>query len=388
MRRYSGWTLAAAVIASGLATLRPQPALAEGGAAWVVLPLTSSGIDPTAAATFSGLLRSELGRTISAPFVAAPASPCADIGCAVAAARVVQARFVVWGDASALGAKIIVSVSVVDATRNAVLSSQRMTAPRVEELDAVAVQLARAIAEGTSVDTVATPSPAPAPQPRVAPPTAPPYARLPSAGGVPPAATPPGTAPREAPTYAPVPAQQSEVPASTDATLGFLGRIGAFIPLGKGYAGNPGGGMAFDVGWWIESGNLAFEPRLGVRFDAVVKSEAAYAEVPIDLGAFFLTSTGDVAPFIGGGVGARYVWERRVSKLTVGAVLPAQTDIQREGDAWGVGLYGRLGLLIRAQNRGRTKSKISLLAEYGAAFVTVNGYSTPQSVVLAANAVF
>jgi hypothetical protein len=370
MRRRVGWTLAA-LMAVGMAVARP--ARAQSTEAWVMLPLTSTGVDVTATSTFAALLKAELARSAGAYFVTSPTQACADGTCAVAAARTTGARFVVWGELVTLGSKVIVTVSTADAARNAILCMQRISAPRVEELDAVAVQIARAVAQRRSVDTVSQPRPTPAP-PAPAPPapTYPPPA--------PPTTYPPGPA-----TYPPPPAPS---PGHLDSTIGFMGRLGGIIPLGQGYAGNPGGGVALDVGFWWEKGHLGVEPRVGVRFDAVPNSAAKYLEVPLDVGAFFLLTQGDVVPYVGGGVGARYFSERRVTKLTVGSVLPAASELTHDDSAWGVGLYARIGLMLKASARGQTRTKICFTADYNAAFVTVNGFKNPTSVVLAASLVF
>jgi hypothetical protein len=158
--------------------------------------------------------------------------------------------------------------------------------------------------------------------------------------------------------------------------------------LGKGYAGNPGGGVALDVGFWWEKGHLGVEPRVGVRFDAVPNNSAKYTEVPLDVGAFFLVTRGDVVPYVGGGVGARYLSERRVEQRTVGEVLPATHELTYDDAAWGVGLYARVGLMLKASARGHTRTKICFTADYNVAFVTVNGFKNPTSVVLAGSLIF
>jgi hypothetical protein len=364
----------AAVITATLALAAARPAAAQiySSQAWIIIPLETTGVDPTAARTFLGLLREEIGRRAGARFLGAPTTPCSDGSCAVAVGRATGARYVVWGEASALGAKVIVTISTADATRNAILSTQRVAAPRVEELDTLAVQIVQAIVAGRSLDTVAQARPAPQPAPQPAPPTPPGYPPAP-------AYPPPDAYPR--PTPAPMPGEN-------DSTLGMMLRFGAFIPLGKGYAGNPGGGISLAAGWWFESGHLAVEPRIAVNFDAETESESKYVEVPIDVGAFWLMTSGDLIPFLGGGVGARYLWEKKVTTMTLGETLPSTATRVDEDRAWGAGLYVRGGLMLRAGGRRHTRSKILLTAEYSSAFLKVNGFSNPQSVIVAGTVVF
>jgi hypothetical protein len=395
MQRRVRWLAAALLVVVGAVA---RPAGAQTAEAWIMLPFNSTNVDPAATSTFAGLLKAELANTAGAYFLGAPTRPCRDGTCAVAAARATGARFVVWGELVGLGRKVIVTVSTADAARNAILCMQRISAARVEELDVVVFQVAKAVAQRRSVDTVNRPRPAPPPaaQPPVTRPT-PAYPRpAPTPAYPPPAPAPAYPPPAPAPAYPPPggtyppagPVAYPGPPTHLDSTIGLMARLGGIIPLGRGYAGNPGGGVALDLGFWWEKGRLGVEPRVGVRFDAVTDSSAKYLEVPLDVGAFFLLTRGDVVPYVGGGVGARYFSERRVDTLTVGSTLPATSEIPLDDSAWGAGVYARLGVMLKASARGQTRTKLCLTADYNATFVTVNGHKNPTSVVLAGSVIF
>ena len=177
--------------------------------------------------------------------------------------------------------------------------------------------------------------------------------------------------------------QREPVP-PVQGVLGAALRVGAFIPAGTSYAGNPGGaGLALDLSYWFEADHFAIEARAGARFD-VVAGPASYVEVPLDFGMFWLLSSGDAVPFLGGGIGYRYLWEKQARTITTGAILPATTNVIKEDEGSAPGAYLRAGLLL-----GRTRGgRIALAAEYSAIFATVNGYRAPRAMTLGTTFIF
>jgi hypothetical protein len=161
---------------------------------------------------------------------------------------------------------------------------------------------------------------------------------------------------------------------------------GAMIPFGDGgYAGSPGGGMAFDAGIWAELPyGLALEVRVGLRFD-LVRGEDAYAEIPLDLGMFY-TLGGPIALVIGGGIGAHHIWETRTKTITVGEVITARSDLIMDDNGWGFGLFGRLGMLIRGNRRNR--GGVLIAGEINTTFIELNDYKNPTSVVITASVLY
>ena len=317
------------------------PLAAQPAGPWAVLPFSARGVNPVAVETFAGLLRTELNQKLGAQIVpAAQNLPCPDAGCALAAGRASGARLAVFGQVSALGTKLIVNVAVVETGRGSILNSQRMAVMSVEELDAVATRIATAMAQGTTTNQAA------------------------ELGTI---------------TSLEVKPERRREPAR-----GTSMRVGAIVPLGaNGYAGNPGGGVLFDLSYWFETKNFAIEPRVGVRFDGS-SGVAEYVDVPLDLGAFYLFSTGDVAPFIGGGLGARYLWEKRPMTVTVGDVLPASADLVVKDSVWGFGAYARVGIMLL-----RTYTvRIALAGEYNVTIATINGFKNPQSLSMGASLIF
>jgi hypothetical protein len=358
------------VLVLGLVALGGTAA-AQGAPTWALVPLEARGVDAATVETFTGLLRSELGQRLGTPVALIRVPHCADAGCAVPAARDVGAAIVAWGDVSVLGAKVIVSLSVARTGASPGTTVHREAVMRIEDLDAAAVRLARAVTATASpvaaspyarVDGPPGARPAPLPPP-------------PPLGGPPPVPPPPPGAVGEAPAAPPMRPIQG--------VLGAGLHVGAIVPLGRGYAGNPGGGLDLGLSYWFEAQAFAIEARVGVRFDAV-EASASYAEVPLDFGIFYLLSTGDFVPFIGGGVGYHYLWEKKVRTVTVGAVLPATTEIVAEGDGWGAAVYARAGLLLGRTHGGR----IALAVEYDAILATINGFRSPQAVMLGATLIF
>lgn len=305
---------------------------------WTVLPMTAEGVDPVAASTFRDVLEGELMAGTGARFVPAPA-PCRDVPCARSAGAHTGAVFVVFGLMRPLGAKTVVQVTMVDGPSGVVVATANGRADGVEQLDAVAKSVATTL-----------------------------LAR--GGGGAP----PPASA-EPAPAYAASPPAAPRKPAQDDGfRSGFLMRVGGFQPLDDTYGGL-GMGMLFDAGAWIEGGAFAMEPRLGVRFDTSTRDDSAYFMLPMDFGAFFAPELGDVRPFVGGGLGFRYVWEKRGRHVEIGnAVITEHQGILRESGT-GLGAFGRAGLVLLATH----KTHLILSAEYDMTFIELTNDSSPKA---------
>lgn len=185
----------------------------------------------------------------------------------------------------------------------------------------------------------------------------------------PPSAPPPGHY-----GYAPVP------PARPPSLVGIGLRVGAIIPVGEGYAGAPGGGLLLDLSYWYEARYFAIEGRLGIRFD-LVRGPSSYVELPIDVAGYVLLGGRGVAVFAGGGLGPRHLWETRGE--VVGAVLPSTTE--RSDSGWGLGLFGRVGLLVGRGSRAR----LCVSVEYNVTtLVELNGHRYPSALTTGAGVIF
>ena len=114
---------------------------------WTVLPPVARGVAPQVAVTFADLLAHELRRQGSVQIAPPPRETvCATVDCARRAGAKVGARLAVFGTLSPLGAKIIVSLTVVDVVTGAPLRSERVTAARIEALDDAAARIAPTLA--------------------------------------------------------------------------------------------------------------------------------------------------------------------------------------------------------------------------------------------------
>lgn len=326
MLEFRSWILSLVIIA-----LLPASA-AAGQQSWAVLPVRAIGVDPTTASTFRELLANEVRTRLGARLVGSNLGPCADMPCARAAGQRAGAQFVLMSSASRLGQKTIVTAAVVDVTRGVQASSQRMSVERVEELDTVATRVVTAIAQGTSAQKTA---------------------QL-------------GT----------ITSDEQRPDRRRKTTHSVALRIGGIAPIGEGYADSVGGGMAFDLSYWFEARHFAIEPRIGIRFDAVRGSEG-YLAVPIDLGFYYILGLGDVAPFIGGGVGAHFLWDERQLDTQLGSTLPATATKLHDQSAWGFGAFARLGLMLM-----RTYDvRLAATVDYDITFATINGAKNPQAII-------
>ncbi len=286
-------------------------AVAAQEATWTVLPMAPEGVDIAAASTFRDVLESELIAAARARFVPAPA-PCFDIPCARYAAQHTGARVVVFGRLRPLGHKIVAQVTMVDGQSGRVLGSANQSADGIDGLDTVARELARRLLAGGPSDLSTL-----EPNAAVLPPTAP--------------APPP-----------PNPAREGSTSASASALL----RVGGVAPLRDDAPVQLGMGMAFDLGVWIEGPMFVVEPRTGVRFDARHGDSSSWIVLPFDVGAFFAPDIGDVAPFVGGGAGFRYMTQTRSRDVQIGSVMITEHVGESRASGFDWGMYGRAGIVF------------------------------------------
>jgi len=304
---------------------------------WAMLPMVARNTDPQSAAIFLDLLQNELSSRTAASFTAG-ARPCADVPCAVRAGQQLGADRAVFGSISQLGTDLIVTVTVVDVGRQAVDSSQKITVDRLEDLDAAAERIAAAIVAGSSTEETA------------------------QLGNI---------------TAAEV------APERRREGLGGLGlRVGGLMPIRDGYAdGLPG--VLVDVSYWYETAQFAIEPRIGVRFDASGQA-GSYVDIPIDLGAYYIAGKSDLALFVGGGAGLRYLADERYRTYSTGSVIVASHTALNNDSAFGLGAFGRVGALLF-----RTYSlRVALTVDYNITFVDINDVIYPRSITTGIAAYF
>lgn len=327
--------------ACALLVISVQPSLAAAQPSWGVLPIASRGVAPTAAATFRDLLESELQGQLQGRFTRPPINigTCTDPACAREVGADLALNHVVYGSVSALGSKVVVHVTVMEVASGVITTSQRLKVGQVEELDVAAQRIAAAIAQGTPASATAE--------------------------------------------LGSVTSEEARPDLRRHMDRGATLRVGALVPFGDGYAESVGGGLLFDLAYWFEARSFAFEPRIGIRFDAVT-GEQSYGEIPLDVGAFYIFGWEDVALFAGGGIGARYMWETRGEVVKVGKVIFTETDHLSDDAGWGFGAYGRLGLLLARTYTAR----FAVIADYNITVISLNGADNPTAVTLAAGVIF
>jgi hypothetical protein len=286
-------------------------------------------VDPGAAETFRELLQGELTARTGAAFVQ-PERACADVPCAVEVGGQSKAQVVVFGSLNALGQKLIVSTTVVDAVNGRVASNQKIAVDRLEDLDKAAVRIAEAITLGTNTDETAAL----------------------------------GTIVHE----------EVKPDVRREGARGLGLRVGALLPLGASYA-NSDPGAVIDFTYWYETRNFAIEPRLGLRFSADDDNGNSFFELPMDIGAYYILGDGDFAPFIGGGGGLRWVSETVQETVLVGSVITTEHQAATDDSAFGFGAFARAGVLLL-----RTYTvRLALNFDYNVTFVELHDSPTPQS---------
>lgn len=308
-----------------------QPSAAQSSP-WTVLPMSAEGMDPGVAQTFRDLLEAELAAGTGVQFVPGPFA-CRDVPCAQQAGYQSGAQTVILGLLRPLGAKTLASVTMVDTASGRVLSSHNMSTERVEELDLVAQRLAASLLSGK--------------------------------------------APSDTATVGTVTEKEEQPERRRGVQTNFLMRIGGITPVSSNSYGELGTGVAFDTGMWIETRHLAIEPRIGARFDVSGGERGSYFELPIDLGAYYIFDTGDVAPLLGGGMGMHYLSDTRYHDVQLGQTLVATHRGEDEDSAWGLAAHARAGLLFLRTYRVH----LALTADYNVVFTELNQGSTPQSLV-------
>ena len=274
-------------------TVTPTEAGEQSGGGsdlWASVPPQSPAIDEASAQTIATLVAGDLQRYFNVATTVTPHS-CADVRCARESAREVGATHGALLQMQPLGSKMISTLSIIDVESGTIVHSEKMTAGRIEDLDAVITRMVKAMATGT---------------------------------------TPADTAELGTVT------QSDRRPKLRRKLLhGVSLGLGGMIPVGPSY-GDSGAGMTVTLGYWLETDHWAISPRIGGRFD-VSEGAGNYIEVPIDISGYYIFGLDDVTPYVGLGIGPRFVWERR--ETGVGTNTTTDSGV-------GFGTFGRLGMMF------------------------------------------
>ncbi|MFT7621062.1 MAG: hypothetical protein ACI9WU_000223 [Myxococcota bacterium] len=295
---------------------------------WAICEFGSRGLEQGDVETFRELLQSEMASRVKGGLLHV-SKICQDSADASQVAGEMSADRVIYGTLSTLGRRIVVTVMVADAA-GSMVSSDRITIDRVEDLEAVAARMANAVTTGKRIkDTVEL-----------------------------------GT----------VTAKEQRAPRRRHGDSGFGVRFGGLVPMGSTHGG-AGYGMLFDVSYWYETPNFSIDPRIGFRFDTDTNDNNKFFMFDVDVGVNYIMGLGDFTPFFGGGLGARWVFDERPGVITAGSVISGSHDGQLEDSGWGLGAFARAGvLLFRTWN-----VRMTLSLEYDITFIDLNDAGFPNS---------
>jgi hypothetical protein len=296
-------------------------------------------VDEAATQTFSQLLKAELSKHTGISCQDSDVV-CEDAPCAQQAAVDQESTHTLFGSLGTLGSEIVVTLTLVDAKSGQPINSQKMTIDRLEDLDSVAERMGTAFALGG--DT------------------------------------------KERAELGNITAHEAETERRREGALGFGLRLGGLIPIGEaGFANDPAGG-AVDVSLWYETSQFAIAPRVGFRFGTDFSDDEHFFEMPIDIAAYYILTTRDFAPFVGGGAGLRYMSQETVEEQRLGTVLTQTHDADIESSAFGFGAFARMGLLL-----ARTYTvRVAVTVDYNIAVLELNNQSNPQSLTAGVSVIF
>lgn len=299
---------------------------AHAAPTWTVATFECSEGWEEDAATFQVLLRQEIAN-LGVQALKGSGPPCAEAACA----SEITGPAVV-GSLRKYGSKVLLSARLVRPDDGAELRSAQISVGSLDELDVGAKRLAEALVRDLKTEqTVAL-------------------------------------------------GQVTDLEAEPDRRRkgdgGFSLGLGAMVPLDDTFAA-ANAGISVALGYWYETRHFAIEPTLSFRFSTDTRGDRRFFEMPLDIGAYYILGKKDFAPFFGGGVGARYMWEKRQIERSTGSVIETTSSRVSEDDRFGVGAFGRVGFLIL-----RTYTvRISTSARYSVSFMELNGIEFPQTVM-------
>jgi len=245
------------------------------GAKVGVLHLKPVGVANETAEAVAGLLANELSglghkvlNTDAMDGAVGEVLQCYEANCAAEAGFKAQVERVIFGSVSKFGEKYMVQISVVNVSTREVVWSGSLAAKSAEDLDTVVKRIAKAINEGKKVETGA------------------------EVGAI----------------------TEQEITQEAKRKEAFYATGASFVygfPV-QGYA-NASSIMGFNWVNWYETPNFAVEFNGGYLWSLNAMTTGQITDEPsiIDYGAdisfFYLFSKGDFSPYVGGGLGPRFI---------------------------------------------------------------------------------
>lgn len=145
-------TRISATILLAILALAYAPAQEQSAPRIVILPLASNGVDPVTIETAESILRTEIGKLSAMDIVsgrktreAAGGTPCTESECALEIGRTLAATQVLGCRLSALGAKIIIQYFLVDVRSGGQILIDQAAASGAEDLEVLMKRLAKSV---------------------------------------------------------------------------------------------------------------------------------------------------------------------------------------------------------------------------------------------------
>ena len=309
----------------------PGVASAELVGPVLVVPFEHGPEDEGLSFGFRRLLEVQVSAAV--PVVSGAGTPCGNLECARGPARAVGAGTVVFGSLVRLGRKIRVVAVAAEVETGRTLAMTDLAVGQVEELDLAAERIAPAL-YGATEDA------------------------------------------RDGAVLGAITREEARADVRREGERGLGLRLGGLFPVGDAYSGSDVG-LAVDLVYGFETRSFLVEPRIGLRWSVDPSGARTFWEVPIDIGGYYIFGLGDLAPFIGGGMGLRYLYDERDRTVVTGQVIQTVSTQRNTDDAWAFGGFLRAGLMLLRTYEVR----LSFTVEYDLALTTLNGVENPQAVV-------
>lgn len=306
--------------------------------AWGVVPFEAPDALREDVDTLRLMVVTELeARGVAIDRTSASFQRCGEPDCAARAARELEVDHVVAGTVSRFGEKVLVAAVFVSPDGRS--ESRRIVVDRVEDFDVAARRLAAALLQDRRVDQTAK--------------------------------------------LGDITALETERERRRRGLGGLTLGVGGVVPIDGTYAGNAAG-LALQLGYWFEAKHFAIETTLGFRFTMDPGGDRRFYDVPLNLGGYWIAGLGDFAPFVGGGLGLRYMYEARPGTVQVGEVIVSEHQGELSDDGFAPTAFAKLGVMILRTYRVRA----SISVAYEAAFRDLNDRGFPQTVLALATVHF
>ncbi|MEE2786211.1 MAG: hypothetical protein VX589_02660 [Myxococcota bacterium] len=315
----------------------PILAAAKTTSSWTVLPMANRGVDTNVAVTFSDLLATELGNRTMGKVVRG-SKICLDVPCAVEGGQNAATRHVIYGQISALGTKLIVTMSAVDVAAQRLMSSHKIRVDRIEDLDIAANRLIVALLDGEPVSR---------------------GARL---------------------------GQITAEEAKPDRRM--AGDHGFTMGLGGHYLGldtmDRKLGTTLGLGYWFETPNFSFEPTIAFTSNFADARDGAYGFLDFGLLVHYVLRRGNISPLFGAGLKMRNINVQREQQIDLGSTLLVEGVRQLDETSTGLALAGRAGLLLFGNYETRVLAQLT----YEGAFVGLTDATFLSSLAFGLSIIF